>query len=128
MDESAEKPNILVVDDEPGILEYVKTILVPTGYKLLCASGGREALQVAEASEHKIDMLLTDVNMPGMDGLELAEEFLRRYSDTKIMIMSGYLKPDELDHKLAGQQIDFLSKPFSPSELIEKLHELLVGD
>ena len=116
---------ILVVDDEPGILKYVEDILLPAGYQFFSASGGEEALKVAELNKEKIDLLLTDINMPGVDGLELAKLFQRKYPETKIILMSGYMLSDETVTEIGGREVVFLPKPFTPNELTDTLNGLL---
>ncbi|MFH1021442.1 MAG: ATP-binding protein, partial [Pseudomonadota bacterium] len=81
---------VLVVDDEPSLRTLVVAILQPCGYTMLEASSGAEALQVSNAFAGRIDILLTDVIMPGMNGKELAEAIAARRPETRIIYMSGY--------------------------------------
>ena len=128
MEKGQAEGTILVVDDEPGIVKYVEDILLATGWNFLSAPGGEEALQTAESGKDGIDLLLTDVNMPGMDGLELARRFQRTHPETKIVFMSGIVMEDEIDTEMGGQGVFFLPKPFTPEELTGMLNDLLGSD
>jgi PAS domain S-box-containing protein len=112
---------VLVVDDRDEVRALACRMLNQLGYRTLAAGSGPEALAIARCHETPIPLLLTDVLMPGMNGRELADEFRRRYSDTKIMFMSGYT-----DRTLSGSGVldpgtFYLQKPFTLPQLADFL-------
>ena len=114
---------ILLVDDEEGVRKLVFAILKSNGYDVLEAANGPAALSVFEKNSHKIDMVLTDVVMPQMSGLELGREIARRAPGLKILYISGYR-----DNALEGGgelPRPFLHKPFTPDVLLAKVREVL---
>lgn len=119
--------NILVVEDEPAILEVCKTMLEDLGYHVLTASSPEEAIRLVESHDEEIHLLITDVVMPGMNGLDLAKKILPLYSEMKCLFMSGYTaNVIESQSKLA-QDIHFLKKPFLMKDLATKVREALEG-
>jgi len=116
---------ILAVDDNSSLLALVKEVLTPLGYNLLVAASGAEALQLAAATEEKIDLLLTDVVMPEMPGHELAALFKARYPDIRILFMSGYICPAAADKLMLPRERVFIQKPFTPRTLISKTKKML---
>lgn len=120
-----ETETILIVDDERLVLGLIKQFLSPSGYRLLLASSGKEALEKARKTNEKIDLLLTDVTMPGMTGLELARQFIKEYPTTKIIIMSGNIDTSIIcqDHLLCEKA--FLEKPFKFGTLMNMIRSVL---
>jgi YesN/AraC family two-component response regulator len=82
---------VLVVDDDPMILSYIEEEIGLYGYNPILASSGEKALELA--GSEKIDLLMTDIMMPGMNGIELAKQFVVLYPEAKILFMSGYICP-----------------------------------
>ena len=116
---------ILAVDDDPIILDLLEEVLKPLGYKLLSAASGEEALAMAASHKDKIDLLLTDVVLPGIKGQELARELLHSCPEVNVLFMSGYLCPS-MAHDNSEQRFDaFIQKPFSPNALLRKMRKLL---
>lgn len=110
---------ILVVDDEEGIRDYVSQSLIIKGFSVLLANDGEEALRVLRANE--VHLMISDVRMPGMSGLELAEIVGREWPQMRIIIISGYAGGmDGLK-----ESWHFLAKPFLPSVLIAKVKSVL---
>ena len=116
---------ILVVDDEAAIRQMIVDSLSPFGYKLLGAANGEEALRLAEQFSGTIDLLLTDLVMPGMYGTELAERILQKWPATRILFMSGYLDARDDVNELVDAGKNFLAKPIMPSTLMKKLREMI---
>ena len=116
---------ILAVDDESYILQVVSLKLKNAGYGVLTAKDGEEALELAAA--HPIDLLITDFQMPGMSGLELAAKFHgepgRRHLPIILLTAHG-LALEQVEMSRAGITVR-LSKPFSPRELLETVQRLL---
>jgi two-component system cell cycle sensor histidine kinase/response regulator CckA len=113
---------VMVVDDEPGIRDFLCAYLRSKNFKVICAGGGEEALELWRAERGKVDLLLTDVVMPGMNGKLLAEAMIATNPHLKIIFMSGYL-PEEI----AQETLDytFFKKPFHPRELLEAIRNAL---
>ncbi len=120
------KETILLVEDNDNVLDLVLTILDDLGYQVLHARNGREALAQIDNYPHKIDLLLTDVMMPQMDGKHLANYLRKNNPAQKVLFISGYdINNLNLGAEMAQPGVDFLSKPFMPSALAHKLRELL---
>lgn len=105
----AKKVNILVVDDDRDVREILAETLIEFGYDVLQAESGAEALAML-GNGRQIGMMITDIRMPGMTGVELAERAREYHADLKILLMSGYFTPQPI-----GQR--FLKKPFHMHEL-----------
>jgi CheY-like chemotaxis protein len=117
---------ILLTDDEPLVRNLIATLLNNQGYTVLEASNGTDALQVAqEHIDDKIDLLLTDVVMPYMDGVQLSGQFRQMFPQAKIILMSGYTEESRLQQVIAQPNIEFMEKPFTPQTLAQKVWEIL---
>jgi two-component system, cell cycle sensor histidine kinase and response regulator CckA len=115
---------ILVVDDEPVVLETVRDGLTAHGFQVLTAGDGEEALQTAQAHQGAIALALVDVIMPGMSGPEVAQRLHASRPDLKILFMSGFSTEVVVVHGLdTGDPL--LVKPFSLETLGRKVHEIL---
>ena len=117
---------VLVVEDEPGVGGFLASALKGLGYRVLEAADGPGALEVASAHAGPIDVLLTDVVMPGLNGRELADRMLGRCPSTRVIFMSGYADDVVLRKGVQNGQVDFLQKPFSTDALSEKIRQVLV--
>ena len=118
---------ILIVEDEPGILSVAKTVLEGYKYQVLSAQSPSEALAVCEKYRDKIDLLITDVVMPGMNGKELKERIEVMSPAIKVLFMSGY-PADIVAHRgVLEEGVEFLQKPFTPVMLAKKVREVLNG-
>jgi PAS domain S-box-containing protein len=116
---------ILVVEDDPGILELSRTMLTNLGYLALTATSPNEALLREEQFAGRIDLLMTDVIMPGMNGKDLAHRLASRRPEMKLLYMSGYTADVIAHHGVLDEPINFLRKPFFTNELAQKLRETL---
>ncbi|BCJ46291.1 histidine kinase [Actinoplanes ianthinogenes] len=114
---------VLVAEDEDALREVTSRILRRGGYTVLTANGGEEALRLA--AENRIDVLLTDVIMPGMLGKDLADAVTTRYPRTKVLFMSGYAQPVLTNHGTLAVGVHLLEKPFTSAELMRALHDEL---
>jgi two-component system, cell cycle sensor histidine kinase and response regulator CckA len=118
---------ILLVDDEDGVRQLVCAVLKSNGYDVLEASNGGAALAAYDKNGHKIDMVLTDVVMPQMNGFDLGRELAARAPGLKVLYMSGYR--DNPGEGATGQEVRaFLYKPFTPDGLLNKVREVLDGE
>jgi CheY-like chemotaxis protein len=113
---------ILIAEDEVMVRNLVRHLLQAEGHEILAAADGYEALELSKRYEGPIDMLITDINMPRMDGLALVEKLLKDRPNMRILVMSGHLS-EELRGQQAGYH--FLRKPFAPSLFRDKVREVL---
>jgi two-component system, cell cycle sensor histidine kinase and response regulator CckA len=118
---------ILVVEDEGGIRALVRKILKRQGYQVLEASSGDEAMKVLAENGHKVDLLLTDVMMPGMNGVELSQRALLSHGGLKVLFVSGYTDESVLEAGQFPPGTAFLQKPFTLGSLLGKVREVLDG-
>jgi signal transduction histidine kinase len=129
---SAELPRgqetILVVEDEPGVLEVAAEALRQQGYTVLTANSPAEALQLAQDYSEPIHLLVTDVVMPVMSGRELADYLVRIYPQIRILYVSGYTENTIVHHGVLEEGVHLLPKPYTPSQLIQKAREVLDSD
>ncbi len=115
---------ILVVDDEPVVLDTVRDGLAAHGYEVLSATSGEEAVQVAQAHQGPIALAIVDVVMPGMSGPEAAQRLHEVRPDLKVLFMSGFSTEVVVVHGVtAGDSL--LVKPFSLEALGRKVHGIL---
>ena len=116
---------VLAVDDDPGILELLREALKPLGYTVLAAESGERAIEIAAEHKGKIDLLLTDVVLPGIKGQELAAQLVESCPEVNVLFMSGYLCPS-MAHSAKGQGFEaFINKPFSTNALLRKIRNIL---
>jgi len=117
---------ILLVEDEAAILNMTQAMLERMGYQVTAAVGPIEALEMARTLP-AIDLLMTDMVMPEMNGRDLARNLIGRYPDLKCLFMSGYTENLIAHHGVLERGISFISKPFTRRGLSEKLREVLAG-
>jgi two-component system, cell cycle sensor histidine kinase and response regulator CckA len=116
---------ILVAEDEQAVRELVRSMMAGAGYQVLVAGSGQEALAIAAEHAGPIQLLLTDVVMPGMNGRELAEHLAAVRPDTRILFMTGYTDDAVVQHGVLGGAIALLPKPFSRQELLKAIRDVL---
>lgn len=116
---------VLLVEDEPSILNVTRNMLQQIGYTVIAASSPRAAQTHAEKHQGLIHVLMTDVVMPEMNGRELAERLCAARPDMKCLFMSGYNADVIAHHGILNQSIHFIQKPFTKQALAAKLRELL---
>lgn len=119
--------SILVVEDEGGIRALVRKILRRQGYQVMEASNGEEALRLLAEPGNKVDLLLTDVMMPGMNGVELSQQALQQHAGLKVLFVSGYTDESVLEAGQFPLGTAFLQKPFTLGSLLGKVREVLDG-
>ncbi len=118
---------ILLAEDDQGVLEPVRQHLEMAGYKVLAARTPAEAAALAQRYAKPIDLLLTDVVMPGMSGPELAERVGRLRPHTRVLYMSGYAGDTLLNHGVPQKNTVFLQKPFRSEVLVEAVRRALAA-
>ena len=116
---------ILVVEDEEMVRDLTSNVLQRHGYVVLTAEDGETALAVAASCGQPIQLLLTDIVMPGMNGRELYEQLAPRQPGMKVLFMSGYLNEIVSDRSSPGADSAFLQKPFTVQTLTEKVRSIL---
>jgi len=115
---------ILLVEDEDAVRTFSQRALTNKGYEVLAADCGESALKLMEEQDNQdLDLLVTDVVMPGIDGPTLAQRMRQNSPKLKIVFMSGYTEDRLKDHM--GDDIFFLPKPFTLKQLAEKVKEVL---
>ncbi len=119
------KETILLVEDEPTIRAVVQRTLERQGYSVLVAVDGTSALELLGRTPGAIDLLLTDVIMPGLSGKDLAVEVKRRRPGTRVLYISGYSEEIVAHHGVLDEGIAYLAKPFTPGVLARKVRETL---
>jgi two-component system cell cycle sensor histidine kinase/response regulator CckA len=125
--DSAGTETILLVEDEQMVRELVENVLRQNGYTVIAASDGAEAIAIADSGASSIDLMITDVIMPGMNGLELAARFTAMQPNLKVLYISGYTENAELSYDATGTGDNFVQKPFLPDELKAKVRAVLDG-
>jgi len=118
---------ILLVEDEPTILHTASVMLERFGYTVLSASTPDEAISLAHENSDKIQLLVTDVIMPKMNGKDLAMNLLSHYPYLKHLFMSGYTAKKIEHHGVMDKEVNFIQKPFSMKDLGMKIREVLDG-
>ena len=117
---------ILVVEDERAVRQATRRSLEQAGYRVLEAACKREALAVAKGQIEKIDLLLTDLVMPGGSGKELSDELRAQRSNLPVLFMSGYFD-EELASEQLSRSLDFLPKPFTREQLLTRTRNALAS-
>jgi nitrogen-specific signal transduction histidine kinase/CheY-like chemotaxis protein len=116
---------ILLVEDEPALLQMTAMMLGALGYRVMSAGGAQEAMRLAGEHASEIHLLMTDVVMPEMSGQNLTERLVPLYPHFKILFMSGYTSDIMAEQGILDAQMSFLQKPFSLKELAEKVRQAL---
>ncbi len=119
---------VLLVEDEALVREFVRRTLELAGYKVIEAKDPNEALKTLELMQGRVDLVLTDVVMPGMSGRMMAERLMVRYPRMRILYMSGNAEIVDLLTRATDVRGVMLSKPFTPTVLIERVNQALHPD
>jgi two-component system, cell cycle sensor histidine kinase and response regulator CckA len=116
---------VLLVEDEESVRELVRLTLVSRGYKVLEAENGECGLHLSESFKDRIDILITDVVMPGMGGRELAKRLLELRPGIRVLFLSGYTEDSVITPGVSAANTSFLQKPFTLQNLAKKVREVL---
>jgi CheY-like chemotaxis protein len=118
---------VLLVEDEPEVRSLVQRILKTQGYTVVTAANPDEAIAVAREFKGTIQVMVTDVVMPGMSGLQLAERLMPTRPNMRVLFVSGYTHDTIGHHGVLDPGTAFLQKPFTPNALARKVREVLEG-
>jgi PAS domain S-box-containing protein len=118
---------VLVVEDQHSVRGFVRNLLMLNGYRVLEAADGSEALRICRQHPGGIQLVVTDLVMPGMSGRELVERIVNEQPKIKALYMSGYTDDSVVHTEVAQAGLAFLQKPFSPTTFTHKVREVLDG-
>ena len=116
---------ILVAEDAESLRSLIHDFLSQLGYTVLQAANGSDAMYLAQNHKLPIDLLLTDIVMPGMSGRELAQKFVIKYPAAKVLYMSGYTDDTIVRHGIEEGAVALLTKPFTMEAIARKVREVL---
>jgi PAS domain S-box-containing protein len=122
---TAGSETILLVEDEDALRRMLREALAKAGYRVWEAGNGEEGLQQWQVANGKIDLVVSDVVMPGMNGLKLAQELMARSPDVPVIFMSGHAEDVITKQGVIDSERDLLPKPFLPEVLVRKVREVL---
>jgi CheY-like chemotaxis protein len=116
---------VLVVEDDEEVRVYVADLLRGLHYQVLEAADAPSALAQLDKGKGRIDLLLTDVVLPGMNGRRLADEVIARANGTKVLFMTGYSRNAIVHHGRLDPRVEMIQKPFTEAALAARIRELL---
>jgi CheY-like chemotaxis protein len=119
---------ILVVEDDDAVRRMTREFLQLRGYTVLEARSATDAIQFVESHHETIDLVLTDVVMPGMKGRELVDRLSKLRPGLKVLYMSAYTEDDAINIGILNPGTAFIEKPFGPDELAGKVRDVLMGN
>ena len=118
---------LLIVEDEDALRSLMVKACRDAGYHVLEGRGGEEAMALIASHSGKIDLLVTDVIMPGISGRTLADQVAERRPETRILFCSGYAENAVVHHGVLAPDVEFLQKPFTPDALLRRIRSVLRG-
>ncbi len=118
---------ILVVDDEPMALKLVQTILEKRGFEVLITTSPNEAVTLFSAEAARIELLISDIVMPELDGPKLAQKLVDINPELPVLFMSGFVTEHEVEQAANISQFAFIRKPFRPATLVQAVQKMLAG-
>lgn len=116
---------ILLVEDDDGVRAVTESILKKYGYHVISAANGEEAIRIYEEHVGKIDLILTDVIMPSMDGRELVEKLFEKDNNLKVLYFSGYTDDNIVRRGIISEGMEFIQKPYTQIELAKKIRSVI---
>ncbi len=125
LEEDGRRRTILLVEDSDVVREVIARMLEAGGFTVLKASSGEEALSLSRGGDAPFDLLLTDIVMPGMGGVELADRVAAERPEARILFMTGYADDTVMREEIFGKHRKHIWKPFSQTEIVKKAREIL---
>jgi DNA-binding response OmpR family regulator len=116
---------VLLVEDEPALRGMVRQMLETVGYRVIDAPDGLSAIHICDNRQHPVDLLVTDVVMPLLNGREVAKRLTRKWPEMKVIYMSGYTDDVIAYHGIADPSVNLIQKPFRLEALAAKIREVL---
>jgi CheY-like chemotaxis protein len=116
---------VMLVDDEPGVLEVTKHMLTHYGYNVITAIHGADALALYPQCKARLGVVIMDMMMPVMDGPNAIRELRKQDPKLKFIAISGLLAGDKIQERIGGEEVAFISKPFASEKLLVSLREVL---
>lgn len=119
--------SILLVEDDGSMRNFLAMALEKAGHTVTTKGDGLDALRALDEPDARYDLLLTDIVMPGMDGIELSRKAQEKKPDMKVMFITGFAAVSMEEHRNAQNNAHVLSKPFHLNELVEQIDTILSG-
>jgi len=119
---------ILIVEDDRDVIEITKTFIGNSGYKVLTATNAVDAINVCKNYKDKIDLIISDVIMPGMNSNQFIDQLVKITPKSKLLFVSGYTDEAIASHGVLSTDVAFLPKPFSLEGINQKIREVLNSD
>jgi CheY-like chemotaxis protein len=119
---------ILLVEDQTSVRNLIRRVLRSSGYRVIEADSGPQALALPDSQVRSIDLLITDVVMPGMSGSELAARLTARREGLRVLFISGYAPNETMRQGILQPGVAFLQKPFSPAQIAATVDEILSAE
>jgi CheY-like chemotaxis protein len=119
------RETVLLVEDEDLVRSLAQRVLEQRGYRVFAAQGATDALDLHSQIPGRVDLVVTDVVMPGLGGRQLAERLRERQPDLPVLFMSGYTTDDVLRQGIQAEEMHFIQKPFTPDGLARKVRDVL---
>lgn len=116
---------VLLVEDDTMVRDFLEKALARGGYTVRTASSGKDAFEMEPGLGSPLSLLITDIVMPGIGGIEVAEEFRRRHQGIRVLFISGYAPDNRVTEELSAGRVELLAKPFSAEVLLAKVGKLL---
>jgi two-component system cell cycle sensor histidine kinase/response regulator CckA len=117
--------SIVLVEDEPSVQKLIHDVLKSAGYNPIPFANAEQVIPWIDSNPEKVDLLITDIKMPGMSGKELADRLCRSHPKLMVLFISGYSEYDQKDlNSCANPDGHFLEKPFLPSELVRRVNAI----
>jgi len=126
IDGTPEREIVLVVDDEPTIRRFARRVLVEHGYEVLEAENGVNALEVIHGSSGRLDVVVSDIVMPKLNGVQLLRQLSILLPELPVILMSGYAGPDLAERGIQAP-CSVLAKPFRPEQLVAEVRRCIRG-
>ena len=121
-----QKPIVLIVDDDPGVLQVTRLLLTEDGFEVIEAASGKEVMKMFEAApELRIDAMIVDVVMPGMHGLDVFEKVQELRPGMPVLFMTGYGENTPSVSDIMGHKLALIRKPFTAVQLISYVQKIL---